>query len=58
MTDYIKLTHSTFCDPRIMGNIFQNFLISSKVGIYRFFTVKDVKKDEELLLYYHNGKFK
>ena len=25
--------------------------------IYRFFTVKDVKKDEELLLYYHNGKF-
>ena len=26
--------------------------------IYRFFTIRDVKKDEELLLYYHNGKFK
>jgi len=26
--------------------------------IYRFFTTRDVKKDEELLLYYHNGKFK
>jgi len=25
--------------------------------IYRFFTVNDVKKDEELLLYYHDGKF-
>ena len=26
--------------------------------IYKFFTIRDVKKDEELLLYYNNGKFK
>jgi|TARA_B100001964_G_C14016353_1_gene501738 hypothetical protein len=25
--------------------------------VYRFFTIKDVKKNEELLLYYHKGKF-
>ena len=25
--------------------------------VYRYFTVKDVKKDEELLLYYKKGKF-